>query len=100
MKQQSKAVCANIKRFNSRINQYQQNWMFVNIQGRCFQRLNKEEDNQQCKIPNSVETQTFWRGIWSERKEHHKDAEWLKDIKKELGQYEGQDKIDIKRKTK
>ena len=41
-----------------------------------------------------MEAQTFWRGIWSERKEHHKVAEWLKDVKK-LEQDEGQDKIDI-----
>ena len=30
-----------------------------------------------------------------EWKEHHKDTEWLKDVKKELEQDEGQDKIDI-----
>ena len=41
-----------------------------------------------------MEAQTFWRGAWSERKEHHKDAQWLKDAKKELEQDEGQDKID------
>ena len=41
-----------------------------------------------------MEAQTFWRGIWSERKEHYKGAEWLKDVKK-LEQDEGQDKIDI-----
>ena len=41
-----------------------------------------------------MEAQTFWRGIWSERKDHHKDAEWLKDVK-ELEQDEGQDKNDI-----
>ena len=41
-----------------------------------------------------MEAQTFWRGIWSERKEHHKDAEWLKDVKKELEQDEGQDTLD------
>ena len=43
-----------------------------------------------------MEAQTFWRGIWSERKDHHKDAEWLKDVK-ELEQDEGQDKNDIKK---
>ena len=69
--------------------------MFVNNQGRFFQRLNNEEKNHQCEIPDSVETQTFWRGIWSERKEHHKNAEWLVDVKKELERNEGQDKIDI-----
>ena len=42
-----------------------------------------------------MEIQTFWKGIWSEKKEHHKNAVWLKDVKKELEQDEGQDKIDI-----
>ena len=95
MKQGTKAVGTKIKRFNSRINQYQQNWMFVNNQGRFFLQLNNEEENHPYEIPNSVEAQTFWRDIWSERKEHHKDAEWLKDVKKDLEQDEGQDKIDI-----
>ena len=39
-----------------------------------------------------MEEQTFGKGIWSDRKEHHKDAQWLKDFKK---QADGQDKIDI-----
>ena len=94
IKQQIKAVGAKIKRFNSRINQYQQNRMFVNNRGRFFQRLNNEEENHQYEIPNSVEAQTFSRGIWSERKKNNKYAEWLKDVK-ELEQDEGQDKIDI-----
>ena len=41
-----------------------------------------------------MEAQIFWRGTWSERKEHHKGAEWLNDVKK-LEQDEDQDKIDI-----
>ena len=86
---------AKINWFNSRINQYQQTRTFVNNQGRFFRRLNNEEENHQCEIPNSVEAHTFRRGIWCERKEHCKDAEWLKDVKKELEQNEGQDKIDI-----
>ena len=69
--------------------------MFVNNQGQFFQRLNNEEENHQCEIPNSVEAQKFWRGIWRKTKEHHKDAEWLKDIKKDIEQDEGQHRIDI-----
>ena len=65
MKQRIKAVGAKIKRFNSRINQYQQSRMFVNNQGQFFHRLNNEEENHQYEIPNSVEAQTFWRGICS-----------------------------------
>ena len=46
---------AKVERFNSKINQNQQNRMLVNNQGQFFQRLNKEEEeNHQCKIPNSV----------------------------------------------
>ena len=77
VKQQIKGVGAKIKCFNSQINQYQQNQVFVNNQGHFFQQLNNEKENHQCKIPNSVEAQTFWRGIWSERKEQQEDAEWL-----------------------
>ena len=35
-----------------------------------------------------METQTFWKGIWSQRKEHYKNSEWMK-------QDDGQKKIDI-----
>ena len=68
IKQQINSAGAKIKRFNSRFNQFQQNRMFVNNQGRFFQRLNNEQENHQCEIPNCVEAQTFSRGIWSERK--------------------------------
>ena len=52
MKQQIKAVDAKIKRLDSRINQYQQNGMFVNNQRRFFKRLSNEEENHQCETPN------------------------------------------------
>ena len=68
MKQRVKAVGAKIKWFNSRTNNL----------GRFFQWLINQEEKHQCEIPNSVEAQTFWRGIWNERREHHKDAKWLK----------------------
>ena len=42
-----------------------------------------------------MDAQKFWRGIWSETKGHHKDVQWLKDVKKELDQDEYQDKIDM-----
>ena len=39
--------------------------------------------------------QTFSSGVWSERKDYNKGAEWLKGVKKEFEQDKGQDKIDI-----
>ena len=50
MKQRIKAVGEKTKRFNSRINQYQQNRMFVNNQGRFFQQLNNEEEITKVKF--------------------------------------------------
>ena len=61
---QENPMGAKIKRFNSRINQYQQYGMFVNNPGQFFQQLNNEEENRQCEIPNSVEAQPIWKGIW------------------------------------
>ena len=75
MKQRIMVVGAKIKRFNSRINQYRQNRMFFNDQGRFFQRLNNKEEDFQCQFSNSVEAQTFWRGIRIEEKKYPKDAE-------------------------
>ena len=97
MKQRVKDLGTKIKWRNSRINQYKQNRMLANNQGRFFQRLNNKEENHQCEIPNSVEAQTFQRGIWSQRKDHHKVPEWLKDVKNKLKQDESQDKIDIRK---
>ena len=54
MKQQIKAIGAKSKRFDSRINQYQQNQMFAKNQGQFFRRLNKK------KITN-VKFQILWR---------------------------------------
>ena len=79
MKQRIKALSAKIKRFNSGINHYRKNWMFANNQGQFFQRFNNEDENDLCEIPNSVEAQTFWRSKWSEKKEHHRNAEWLRN---------------------
>ena len=63
IKQRIKAVGAKIKRFNSRINQYQPNQCLSRIKDDFLKQLNNEEGNHQCEIPNSVEAQNFWRGI-------------------------------------
>ena len=65
--------------------------MLVNNQGRIFQRLKDEEENHQCEIGNSVEAQKLQKGIQSERKDYHKDAEWLKNVKKRVEQDKDQD---------
>ena len=34
-------------------------------------------------LPNAEECTKFWNNIWGVRKEHNREAEWLKDLKRE-----------------
>ena len=56
MKQQIKDIAANSKRYKSRINQYQQNWIFVNNQGQFSQQLSNKEESHQWEIRETVKT--------------------------------------------
>ena len=38
-------------------------------------------------VPNAEESKRFWSDIWSVGKWHNREAEWLKDIKNEPGNY-------------
>ena len=38
-------------------------------------------------VPNAEESKIFWGGFWSIVKGHNQGAEWLKDIKNELGNW-------------
>ena len=35
-------------------------------------------------MPNAEESKRFWGDIWSVKKGHNREAEWLKDLKNEL----------------
>ena len=35
------------------------------------------------EVPNEEECTKFWSDIWGVRKEHNREAEWLKDLKRE-----------------
>ena len=35
------------------------------------------------EIPDADQGRVFWSGIWSESKEHNRNAEWLKKLKEE-----------------
>ena len=34
-------------------------------------------------VPNAEECTQFWGDIWGVRKEHNREAKWLKDLKRE-----------------
>ena len=82
IKQRISAKVGKIKRYSSRINQYQQNRVFQNNQKRFFSQLNGEGEQQQNEAPNAGQAKEFWSAIWSKEVNHNKDAKWLKDFKK------------------
>ena len=68
--------------------------MSVNNQGQFFQWLNNEEENHQCEIHRDTD---ILEGCMEWKEGTSQGCWWLKDIKKELEQDEGQDKIDIRK---
>ena len=79
IKQRIKAKVGKITRYQNRISQYQQNRMFNNNEGRFYQQLNNDVNNQTNEILDAQETRMYWESIWSESKEHNREAEWLKN---------------------
>ena len=56
--------------------------------------LNKEKQGDRI-IPNSEDSIKFWSDIWSIRKEHKQQAEWLKDCKKKFENVNSLKKVEI-----
>ena len=57
-----------IKRYQSRINQYQQNRTFKNNQGKFYKDLNSGGRNYEtAEVPDKKEAQECWWSIWGER---------------------------------
>jgi len=70
-----------------------QNNLFKNNQARLYKELSGNSRKTEAAIPNADEAQGFWKGIWSEKKEHDKEASWLGGIREELNKVERQEDI-------
>ena len=58
-----------IKRYQSRMNEYQQNSTFKNNQGKFYNKLNSGGRNYDTtEVPDKKEIQEFLGSIWGERK--------------------------------
>ena len=85
-----------IKIHQSRINHYQQNCTFKNNQGKFYRKLNSGGKNYETtEVPDKKEAQEFWGNIRGERKEHRKDAEWLKNFKRDFEHKDEQEELEI-----
>ena len=71
-----------MKRHKQRIEQFRQNRVFDLDQKKIYAELNRNGIKSN-DVPNAGECTKFWGDIWSVRKEHNREAEWLKDLKRE-----------------
>ena len=78
LKQRIIATSKKIERYEGRTKQYKENRLFQTNQKRFYQQL--EGKNITTITPDSQETLTFWKNIWSEPVEYNKEATWLNQI--------------------
>ncbi|XP_073231990.1 uncharacterized protein [Porites lutea] len=75
MKIQAKAQ--RIRRYVKRSKQFSQNQMFANDRKKFFRNLGKDQISVE-KPPKKEATETFWRNILENDREHNHSAEWIK----------------------
>ena len=71
-----------VKRYEQRIEQFRQNKIFDLDQKKIYAELNGNGIRSN-DAPNAEECTKFWGNIWGIRKEHNRESEWLKDLKRE-----------------
>ena len=102
LNQRITAKATKVKQYDNRTKQFQDNRHFLPNQGRFFKNLEGKEERT--KPPNAEDATAFWKGIWSTKVEHKRDAYWI-DKEKEKMPSEKQNpmkitKDDVKRKFK
>ena len=97
--QRIKAKQGKINRYNNRISQYQQNRMFQNNEGNFYRKLNGAGKQTENEPLDAEEAKKFWQNIWSVKKEHNKNAEWLSNVKSKMNELQQQEDITITKES-
>ena len=82
LEQRITAKATKVKRYDNRIKQFQDNRNFETNQERFFKNLEGKEERT--KPPNAEDATAFWKGIWSTKVEHKRDAEWIDKAKEKM----------------
>ena len=93
LKQRLTAQAAKLKRYEDRQDQYRQNRMFETNQKRLFKEMEGIERNNDF-ILDAEESRELWNGIWGKSVKHNDNAEWLKQLERDLN-VEKQDNVKI-----
>ena len=93
-KQRLIAKTTKVKRYEQTISQFRQNQLFHVNQKQMYKDLNGEKQDDRI-IPNSEDNIEFWSDIWSIRKEHNQQAEWMKSFRKQFEDVNSMKKVEI-----
>ena len=83
LKQRMLAKSTKVKRYEQRIEQFRQNSIFDLNQKNLYAELNREGVRSN-DVPNVEKLTKFWSDIQGVRKEHNREAEQLKDLKRKI----------------
>ena len=72
-----------------------QNKIFQNNQRQLYKELGGEASGNTNEVPDAADSRKFWEGMWSVDMEYNKDAVWLDDIRKKMGNIEAMEDIVI-----
>ena len=81
LKQRMLTKCAKVKRYEQRIEQFRLNRIFYLDKKKIYAELNGNAIRSN-DVPSAEECTMFWSDIWEVRKEHNREAELLKDLKR------------------
>ena len=74
LKQRISAKTSKLKRYNSRVKQYQQNRTFKNNQKALYEELD-EKMRQEQVVPDAGESIKFWSELWDNPVDNNRSAE-------------------------
>ena len=82
LKQRISSKSSKIKRYEKRIKQFHDNKLFKSDQNKFYKQLNGQETKT--IPPNSDDATRFWTNIWGNKKNHNKEAEWIRHQKENM----------------
>ena len=83
LKQRVTAKSQRIKRYESRVGQYDQNRFFEINWRRSFEHLEGTERGEN-ELPVAKASRYFWKGIWDKDVKHNEEADRIKTVEREV----------------
>ena len=94
LKQRMIAKSAKVQRYEQRITQFKQNRLFHIDQKKLYSELNGGRKFSH-NVPDADESRRFWSDIWSVKKEHNREAAWLRCLQNERNRDHFQEPVKV-----